>query len=202
MFVTLGAEDPLSDSVARRLVGEYAPSAQVVQTIGLRGNRYLRRRMRDFNQIATHYGPVLVLTDLDRPQSCPPKLVRDWIGSMSPSPDLLVRVAVLEIESWIMADRIGLAEWLGLASNIVIRQPDDVLDPKRELTALARRSHIRSLRSGLVRESRDGSFTPGPDYNAQVGGFASSRWNPEAARRNSPSLDRAIRRIADIGRRQ
>ena len=156
--------------------------------------------MRDFNQIATHYGPVLVLTDLDRPQSCPPQLVRDWIGAMNPSPDLLVRVAVLEIEAWIMADRTGFAEWLGLASNIITRQPEDVLDPKRELAALALRSRTRSLRSGLVRESRDGSFAPGPDYNAQVGRFASDLWNPEAARLNSPSLDRAIRRIADIGR--
>ncbi len=192
----------MSDSVARRLVGEYAPGAQVVRTIGLRGNDYLRRRMRDFNQIAAHYGPVLVLTDLDRPQSCPPQLVREWTRGMSPSPDLLVRVAVLEIEAWIMADRMGLAEWLGVAPNVVTRRPEEILDPKRELTALARRSRIRNRRSGMVRELRDGSFIPGPDYNTQLGGFANGRWDPEAARLLSPSLDRAIRTIEGILRQQ
>ena len=103
MFVTLAVEDGLSASVARRLVNEYVHDAIIIATLGFQGNQYLRARMRDFNQIAAYTGPVIVLTDLDRPGDCPVELVAEWIGNISPAPNLLLRVAVIEIEAWIMA---------------------------------------------------------------------------------------------------
>ena len=104
----------------------------------------------------------------------------------------------MEIEAWALADRQSLAEWLGISISVVSRSPDDVHDPKRELIELARRSRKRELREALVRSLPDGLFRPGPGYNDYLGNFVAQLWKPETARLNSPSLDRAIRRITEI----
>ena len=72
----------MSEAVARRLITEYSPNTQVVLTMGLIGNDYLRQNIRRFNQIARYQYPMLVLTDLDRPESCPLELLREWIGDL------------------------------------------------------------------------------------------------------------------------
>ena len=198
MLITLGVEDLLSESVARRLVSEYTPGAQITNVMGLQGNQFLRRQMRVFNEIARHRGPSIVFTDLDRPESCPAELVRDWTSGLQVAPKLLMRVAVMEIEAWVIADRQSFAEWLGIATNVVSRNPDDIPDPKRELVDLARRSRKRELREALVMSLPDGLFRPGPGYNAYLGSFIAQLWKPETARVNSPSLNRAIRRITEI----
>ena len=198
MLITLGVEDLLSESVARRIVSEYAPEAQIMNVMGLRGNQSVRRRMRDFNEIARHLGPSIVFTDLDRPESCPVELVRDWTNRLRIAPNLLLRVAVMEIEAWLIADRQSFAEWLGISVGIVPRSPDDVHDPKQELIQLARRSRKRELREALVRSLPDGLFRPGPGYNDYLGSFVAQLWKPETARLNSPSLNRAITRITEI----
>ena len=184
------------------MLTEYSPNAQIVLTMGLIGNDYLKQNVRNFNQIARHQYPMLILTDLDRPESCPPELLREWTGDLRIVPELLIRVAVLEIESWIIADRIAFADWLDIARSNVPLRPEETVDPKRALVELARRSRnhdIRSGRSGLIRVSRDGLHQPGPAYNALLSDFATQIWNPEIARSNAPSLDRAIARIAHIG---
>lgn len=198
MLITLGAEDLLSESVARRLVREYAPEAQIINVMGLRGNQSLRRRMRDFNEIASSLGPSIVFTDLDRPESCPAELVREWTNGLRVAPNLLLRVAVMEIEAWALGDRQEIAEWLSIPVEIVPRSPDEVLDPKQELIRLARRSRKRELHTALVRSLPDGLFRPGPGYNDYLGNFVAQFWKPETARLNSPSLDRAIKRITEI----
>ena len=108
---------------------------------------------------------------------------------------------MLEIESWIMADRSAFADWLDIARSNAPLQPEETTDPKRMLVDLARRSRnydTRSGRSGLIRVLRDGLHRPGPEYNTLLSEFATETWNPEVARSNAPSLDRAIRRIAEM----
>ena len=177
---------------------EYARDALVIATLGLRGNQYLRSRMRDFNQIAAHTGPVLVLADLDRPDDCPVELVAEWTGDMSPDPNLLLRVAAMEIEAWIMADRQTFAEWLGVGVNRIPSRPEEVHDPKRAIIELSRRSRNRSLRDRLIISRPDGLYQRGQDYNVALSNFVQSRWRPEYARRTAPSLDRAISRISNV----
>ena len=199
MFVTLGVEDTLSQSVARRLLREYTPGAEIWRVVGLNGNQSIRTRIIDLNQIAANIGPVLVLTDLDSPDSCPVELIEEWTGNISPDPNLLIRVIVLEIESWVMADRHSFAKWLMVARDRIPHHPEDVDDPKRILIEIARRSRKRELRDGLVRRYRGVVYQRGLEYNALLSDFVEHTWDPEAARLNSRSLDRAIRRIADMG---
>ena len=202
MLITLGVEDELSELVARRLVKEYAPRIQIIDTVGLQGNRQLREQLRRLNQIAAYRHPALVLTDLDRPQSCPPALLREWTQNRTMAPNLLLRVAVLEIESWLLADRRGIAQWLSLAVSQVPSNPESILDPKRTLVELAGRSRNRALREAIVSRRGAGTHHTGPGYNESVGDYAINHWNTEAARSNAPSLDRAIIRIGELALRQ
>ena len=124
MFITLGVEDALSEAVAARLVELYAEEARVSRTIGLIGNQDLRRRLPSLNAIAFFEGPALALTDLDRPDACPAELVKDWTQNIRRNPNLLVRVAVLEIEAWLIADRANFARWLGISESVTPRAPE------------------------------------------------------------------------------
>ena len=125
-------------------------------------------------------------------------LVDELADELIIAPNMLIRVAVLEIESWIFADREGIAQWLGIAASVVPRYPESVQDPKRTLVQLAARSHNRALREAIAPSRVLGTNRTGPNYNEAIGGFVAQRWNPEVARRNAPSLDRAIARIAEL----
>ena len=170
-----------------------------MQVYNCGGNVELRRRLPGLNQIAMYTGDVLVLTDLDRPQGCPAELVSDWTQNITRrAPNLLIRVAVLEIEAWVMADRAEFAAWLGIAQSIVPRNPEAEDDPKRTLIELARRSPKRDLRERLFHSLRNGLYRPTNEYNVLLTDFVEFQWQPESARRTAPSLDRAIRRISNI----
>ena len=160
---------------------------------------YIRRRMRDLNQIALYENPVLVVADWDRLQDCAASRVSRLSGGLTAiAPNLLIRIAVLEIESWIMAYRAGIARWLRIAANTVPRNQESLADPKRTLVQLAANSRNRSLREAIAPAQGTGTHRTGLGYNDAVGEFVAQLWNPEAARRNAHSLDRAIVRIAEL----
>ena len=198
-MITLAVEDTLTEAVATRLVNDYLPGVAVRGVIGHQGIGYIRRRMRDLNQIALYENPVLVVADLDGPDDCAANRVARLSGGLtSVAPNLLIRIAVLEIESWVMADREMIARWLGIAANTVPRSPEDLVDPKRTLVELATRSRNRGLREAIAPARVSGTHRTGPNYNEVVGEFVLQHWNPESARLNAPSLDRAINRIVEL----
>ena len=196
MQITLAVEDILSRAVARRLVDEYLPMAHIFEEFVTGGS--IESRIPGLNQRAIYIGPVLAIADLDRPRSCPADLVDQFRKGLALAPAMLIRVAVLEIESWILADRSAIARWLGVAANIVSRDPELLGDPKRSLVQLASRSSKRYLREAIAPPTVLGTSRTGPGYNDALEEFVTQRWNPEAARRNSPSLDRAITRITEL----
>ena len=200
MWITLGVEDALSEAVARRLVKEYLPGSCIGNVLGRGGNNVLKSRLNSLNQIAQHIGPVIIITDLDNPSSCPAELVADWTGNLRVSSNFLMRVAVMEIEAWVIADRHAFANWLGIPDNIVPRNSEDIADPKQALIELTRQSRMRDLRQDIVKSQPDGLFSQGIGYNDRLKGFVSDHWQPDRARQVSASLDKAIRRIAEISR--
>ena len=135
MLITVGVEDVLSEAVARRLIKQYLPDAEVSNVVVTGGS--VKSNIPWLNQMARHRGPVLAVADLDRPSSCPAALIQDLLGGLTAAPKMLIRVAVLEIESWIMADREGLAKRLSIAASAVPHNPEEIEDPKRALTHLA-----------------------------------------------------------------
>lgn len=196
MHLTLVVEDDLSELVATRLIGRYLPIAEIFEVFVAGGS--IKSRIPGLNQRARFNGPVLALADLDRPLSCPAALVQEFTEGLNLHPNLLIRVAVTEVESWVMADSEGMAQWLRIAANTVPRNPEDLADPKRTLVQLAGRSRNRVLREAIAPLRVLGTHRTGPNYNQAVGEFVSRLWNPEAARRNAPSLDRAIFRIGEL----
>ena len=189
--VNLAVEDELSEAVVRRLL-EYVGRAYAIgTTYGLRGNGYLRKNFEGWNR-AARGKPFILVTDLDR-YPCPSALISDWLGREG-HPNLLFRVAVREIEAWILADRLTFARYLGVSDQIIPANPEAEEDPKRALITAARRSRNRSVRERIV--PRTGSTAQqGPDYNGCLIEFVSKRWNIATAASAAMSLSRTLRKF-------
>jgi hypothetical protein len=191
----LAVEDALSDAVARAIV-LYAKIAQVPRTIGLQGAGYLKNKAEGLNRSAGA-GPILLLTDLDTDRRCPLDLIREWV----PGPlhaNFLFRVAVMEIESWILADRDACAALLRVPSTRIPSDTDSIPKPKEFLVSLARLSSVKRLREEFV--PRHGSTAAvGPFYNSRLQEFVREKWNPERASAASLSLRRTLARLTAIG---
>jgi hypothetical protein len=190
--ILVAVEDELSAAVMRRLVASGDRGFVIDRIINTRGNGKLRAGMPKFKS-ASHALPHVVLTDLDN-SSCPPDLLQAW-GALHLPPQLLVRVAVREVEAWLLADRSGIADFLAIVTVKVPANPEMENDPKRTLVNLARRSRKPRLTQEMVPEAGS-SNQIGPLYNTRLTEFVSSQWDVMQARANAPSLDRALTRLS------
>jgi hypothetical protein len=120
-------EDILSEAVVRKLVNSTRPDLTIWTVIRKNGNGYLRTRVRQLNQTARSV-PVFILTDQDRPVPCPADLIREWLP-VPAAAKLLFRVAVMELESWIMADREAFATFLRVPMSLIPEDTDTLPDP-------------------------------------------------------------------------
>ncbi len=103
--LNLATEDELSETVLLKLLSETGRYS-VGQTYRQGGFGYLKRTISGWNAAAVGT-PFLVLTDLDE-AACPASLLRSWLPT-PPHPNLIFRVAVREVESWLLADSDHLA---------------------------------------------------------------------------------------------
>ena len=129
--IDIAVEDDLSEAVIRKILPDkYVVSKRRNPTQG--GSGHLKKRIRVYNKDAAKGMPIIVLTDLDKPPTperryttpvvvdygaekyrCAPTLIKKWL----PVPinnNLLFRVAVSEVESWVLADRDRFARSLGI----------------------------------------------------------------------------------------
>ena len=167
--------------------------------LGRRGNGHLKQLAQSLNQSAAGM-PYLMLTDLDS-GVCAPELVADWMGGHPLHPDFLFRVAIKEVEAWLLADYKGLAKYLGVQQSIMPRDFDGIADPKHELLMVARRSRFRKIREDIVFEANHGPI-PGPDYNGALSRFVAENWAVETAAERSPSLGRMLLRLRELRARK
>jgi hypothetical protein len=140
---------------------------------------------------ASRHTPHFILVDLDR-SPCAPALIRTWFDQTA-NANLIFRVAVHEVESWILADRTGFAALLGISAAKLPAETDGIDDPKMRILELAASSKDRTIRSDITRTD---PLRRGPGYNARLGHFVRESWNPAEARTRSGSLDRAWRCLA------
>jgi len=96
--VDVAVEDELSEFIVLRLLAVAKPTYHVGVTYRRDGFGYLRRTINGWNA-AARGKPFVVLTDLDD-ALCPADLIGEWLTS-APSPNLLFRVAVREVEAWL-----------------------------------------------------------------------------------------------------
>ena len=191
VVVMAGAEGITDAAVARRLIAEVATTADDVQ--GLKGKDDLLKRLPGFNQ-AARLSPWLVLMDLDQ-EECTPGVVKRLL----PRPARLMsfRIVVRSIEAWLLADREGIAGFLGVASARIPRDPDQLSNPKQDLVNLARRSSRREIRTGLVPLPKSGRNV-GEEYSLRLIEFANDSWRPAVAARTSESLRRCRERLREL----
>ena len=189
--VILAVEDRLSDAVATKILEKFG--LEIVKRIGFRGKSDLERKTPELNRAARGI-TVFMLTDLDSPRDCPPRLVRSWIrGPLNPK--FFFRVAVMEVESWVMADRIGFAAFLSVPLHRIPSPTDDILNPKEFLISLARKSKKKAVREALVPTQRT-TLSVGNEYNTLLNEFVRDHWDLERAATASLSLKRTLDRLA------
>ena len=188
--VILAVEDELSEAISTKILNSFGIEIRIVLREG--GNAYLRQKAPELNRSASGMD-IFLLTDLDSSENCPPELISSWIKG-TPNPRFLFRVAVIEVESWLMADRTGFANFLSIPIHRIPFPTDDILNPKEYLVSLARRSKKRRLRDELV--PKPGARIPvGYGYNTRLIEFVRDYWNLEHAATASPSLKRTLDRL-------
>lgn len=190
--VILAVEDRLSDAVATKILETF--DVKILERIGFQGKSHLERKTPELNRAASGM-TVFMLTDLDSPRDCPPGLIHSWIRGVL-NPRFFFRVAVMEIESWVMADRTGFAAFLSIPIHRIPSPADDILNPKEFLLSLARKSKKKTVREALV-PAQGTTLSVGNEYNTLLSEFVREHWDLERAATVSPSLKRTLDRLSE-----
>jgi hypothetical protein len=188
IYINLVFEDMLSGAV----IGKILATSRQRYLVGVRynsgGSGWIKKRIDGFNHAAKGM-PYFVLTDLDTFE-CAPVLIRQWLGTPR-HPNLLFRVAVREVEAWLLGCRGSFATFLGVPESRIPANVEEIPNPKELVVSLARRSRKRGIREDVA--PQDGSTAKvGPDYNGQLISYVESHWDPLIAKEHSPSLQKAI----------
>lgn len=190
--IAIATEDQLSEAIALRLIAEIPTPHFIQLKLGRTGNGYLRSKMSSWYQMAQHQ-VMLVLTDLDR-ANCLVEFRDQWLDAEPPQ-NLLLRIAVREVESWVLADHIAMRELIG-AKGVLPAAPDELTDPKQSLLKLAT-SAPKEIRNDLLK-TIDGNLAQGLGYNARLTAWVNSEWSPQRAAERSPSLARARLKLSEV----
>ncbi len=139
---------------------------------------------------AAYVLPIVCIADSDG--GCVVDLLDTWLPGRVPK-NFVMRLAVTEAESWVLADHVGFASAFAVPPNKLPRQPDDEPDPKAIVLTLASRSKVRGIKEEVV--SQFDRNRQGSGYNQHLRAFVMQHWDAGRAAQRSPSLARAIRRL-------
>ena len=192
--INLAVEDDLSEAVLKEMLKQSQRPFSVGTCLKRRGNGYLKKILPGINQGAKG-SPYLVLTDLDKTE-CPLALIAEWL-SQPKHPNLIFRVAVREVEAWLLAHREAFAQFIGISVSLIPDDLDSVADPKQLLIDLTKKSKKRYLRDAIVPAPKS-TAKIGRDYNGQLIQFVEQNWQIDIAKDHSRSLERAINAIVNF----
>jgi len=185
--ISAAVEGIVDEAVVRKLIMHAGATPGSVH--GKQGKSHLRERIAGYNH-AAHRAPWLVLVDLDSEADCAPPLRFGWLPQQAPN--LCFRVAVREVEAWLLGDAERVAQFLRVARSRIPRDPERLADPKGALVALARSSRLRDVREDMVPRPGSGRQV-GPAYSSRLIEFVSTLWRPEEAALYADSLQRTLR---------
>jgi len=186
VVITAAVEGIVDEAVVRRLIRHVGAIPGDVH--GKNGKESIRRKINGYNNAARR-SPWIVVVDLDRDPDCAPPLRTEWLPN--PSPFLCFRIAVREMEAWLLADRQSIASFLGVAVKRIPVDPESLNDPKGTMVDLARQSRRRDIREDMVPRPGSGRSI-GPAFSSRLIEFGETRWRPHVAARHSDSLKRAM----------
>ncbi len=182
-------EDMVSETVIEKLLA-YFKKYTITASYNKHGFGGIKRNIQSYNE-ASKYTPFFVLTDLDQTE-CAPILIKEWIR-FSKHQNLIFRVAVKEVESWLLADREGFASYAAVAMKRLPDNPDVIDDPKAFLFDIIKKSRKRSQKEDILPRYEGDRI--GPNYNGRLSEFVVDSWDIERAVRYSPSLQRAYNHL-------
>lgn len=123
--IRAAVEGIVDEAVVRKLVESAGRVLGVVY--GKQGKSLLRQRITGYNNAAQHT-PWLVLVDPDHDENCAPPLRSAWLPQ--PAPHLCFRIAVREVEAWLLADIGRLAQFLSVARSKLPADPERLRRPQ------------------------------------------------------------------------
>lgn len=184
------ATEGLTDTaVVRRICSEL--QIHILAVYGEQGKDQLSQSLHGYNQSARRW-PWLVLRDLNSDAGCAPLLRQELLPD--PAPHMVFRLAVREMESWLLADRGAFSQFFSVHIRHVPEDPESILHPKRRLVDVVRRSRSRHVREDIVPPTGSGRSV-GPGYLGRITDFVQTAWSPEAASLRSDSLRRCLERL-------
>jgi len=196
MAVLTAAVEGIVDEVVLRKVCDYA-GASIGIVYGRSGKSYVLSRLSGYNNSA-RFRHWVVLLDLDNDAICAPAILPSWLPN--PSQLMRLRVAVREVEAWIIADAERLASFLAVAVRDIPASPDELADPKLAVVNLARGSRRRAIRDDMVPKPGSGQSV-GPAYASRMIEFLQDPklgWRADVASLNSESLRKCIAAITGL----
>ena len=136
--------------------------------------------------------PYVIFRDLDRDEGGCPVAVRSMLSSKTrgESPDLLIRIVDQCIESWILADRQGVAEFCD-RSMASVKPPASHHKPY--LLSIMKEA---KLKDAVEQKGHELDF--GPAYAIHLQHLMTHHWSIERAAAESDSLRRALKRLTDL----
>ncbi|MFO8057714.1 MAG: hypothetical protein R6V10_10485 [bacterium] len=192
-FVTFVVEGQLDQIVARKLIS--ATSINNYYFIVKRGKKQILERLYKFNNTCKSMRqPWIVLMDLDNDAECAPVYLEEKLPA--PAADMFLRLAVQEVESWLLADRQGIAKFLGVSEEHVPKEVEKIQKPKRTLIDIARKSRRRDIKGMVPQPGSSG--VQGKEYNSIMSEFVLSYWKPDSASENADSLLRFLKVLERI----
>jgi Domain of unknown function (DUF4276) len=192
---TLAIEDELSEAIGLKMISRVAPNAELALAPFRRGgNSYLRSNIGKFVSMCRSYS-VVMMTDLDH-APCAGALLTNWLGSRTLPANFFLRIAVQEVESWLLADPSAMERLLGDVASKIPENCDSINNPKQLVLQLARRA-ARDVRADLCADP--GAMTSqGLGYNRRLCELVREEWDPIRAARRSASLQKACLRLAQL----
>ncbi len=195
-LVLVVGEDALCCALGKSLVCTTLEDWKLaLEPIPLGGITKLLPNLARYAEQARHVQPVVCVADTDG--KCAAQLVLQWRPTHAPA-SFVLRLAIIEAESWVLADSEALATFFAVPQGKIPDRPDELPDPKRVVLELARRSNHRVIRNEVV--SKLDPSRPGTGYNLHLANFVRTHWNAARASARSPSLARAVRDVAHLAR--
>ncbi|RIJ31125.1 hypothetical protein [Henriciella algicola] len=191
--MVLFSEDILLEQAARRIIASIAPNVFVGSTMGNKGYNYFAKSLPSIKRSLNGIKFVVFLDGDKLGQLCPIQQIHQWFGDPVP-PNLCLRFAIHEVETWLICDRTNLANFLSVSPNVVPDLDDSVPDTKEVLLGVARKSRDRGVRDDMLPAANHSSAI-GPAYNSRLTEFIQDHWDINEARGKSESLDRACRAL-------
>ncbi|MBL7177839.1 MAG: hypothetical protein ISS66_18615 [Desulfobacteraceae bacterium] len=195
VVISAAVEGILDEVVLRRLIESLGAFPGSVY--GKNGKSFLLEKLNAYNQAARFF-PWVILIDLDHDADCAPPFLQSCLPN--PAPYMNFRVAVREIEAWLLADRERLSKFLSVGASRIPHNPEILDSPKLTMVEIAGHSRRRDVRENMVPRAGSGRKI-GPAYTSLLIEFARDPehgWRPNVAAKSSDSLDRCMRRLEQL----